>query len=164
MSEKDTHTPATPEQAADLAALTAAATDTAAAPATQGAAGAPAQEANLAADISGLIAMLVATLAPAFPSLKKIYTPDVTGAAGGAIAAVCKKHGWMQGGMFGEWGEEIACLAIVGPLAVTTVAGIKGDIAARAKQKPEQIAAKEETKQVQGDALSAGVTFGEVGQ
>jgi hypothetical protein len=163
MSEKDTHKPATPEQAADLAALTAAATDTAA-PATQGAAGTPAQATDLAADVSGLIAMLVATLAPAFPSLQKIYTSEVTGAAGGAIAAVCKKHGWMQGGMFGEWGEEIACLAIVGPLAVTTVAGIKGDIAARAKQKPEQIAAKEEAKQVQGDALSAGVTFGEVAQ
>lgn len=155
----ETHTP---EQAADLAALTAAATEGATVPTT--AAGEPIQAPDLAADLSGLITMLVATLGPAFPSLQKIYTPEVTGAAGGAIAAVCKKHGWMQGGMFGEWGEEIACLAIVGPLAVTTVAGIKGDLAARAKPQPEKLEATDAPKVVQGDALSAGVTFGEVAQ
>ena len=159
---KENHTP---EQAADLAALTAASQSGEAA-ATGQAAQQQVQAApqQLAEEIAGVIAMAVATFGPMFPSLKETYTPEITGAAAGAIAAVCKKHGWMQGGMFGEWGEEIACLAIVGPLAVTTVAGIKGDIAARAKQKPEQIAAKEEPKQVQGDALSAGVTFGEVGQ
>lgn len=158
----ETHTP---EQAADLAALTAAANE-GAAPVTGTDAQQQAVAVDLGADLAGLLTMLVATLGPAFPSLKKIYTEEVTQAAGGAIAAVCKKHGWMQGGMFGEYGEEVACLAIVGPLAVATFAGIKGDLEERAKQKPEQLQVKtpEVVQPVKGDALSAGVTFGEVAQ
>jgi hypothetical protein len=128
------------EQAADFAALQAAANEGGGAP------GAPAEPVahvpDLGQEIAGLMKVAVATLSPMFPSLKRTYTPEVTEAAAGAIAAVCNKHGWMQGGMFGEYGEEIACLAIVGPLAFSTYQGITGDLAeAKARdKKPEQIA------------------------
>lgn len=127
------------EQAADFAALQMAANEADAGPVP----GQPEAVAvpDLAEELGGLIKVAVATLSPMFPSLKRTYTPEVSEAAAGAIAAVCNKHGWMQGGMFGEYGEEIACLAIVGPLAFTTYQGIKGDMAeAKAREKPpEQI-------------------------
>lgn len=126
------------EQAADLAALQAAANEADAGPALPGQEAPPV--ADLGKEIGGLMAMAVATLAPAFPSLAKIYTPETIGAASESIAAVCRKHGWMQGGMMGEYQEEITCLFVVGPLALATVQGVKADIAARAK-KPDQLQA-----------------------
>jgi hypothetical protein len=127
------------EQAADFAALQAAANEAdAGAPGAQ----APEQESarpDLGQEIAGLIKVAVATLSPMFPSLKRTYTPEVTEAAAQSIAALCNKHGWMQGGMFGEYGEEIACLAIVGPLAFTTYQGIKADMAeTKAREKPPE--------------------------
>lgn len=118
------------EQAADLAALQAAAAD---APAVAGQPAAEPEPAgpNLAAEIAGLVTVAVATLGPMFPSLRTTYTPEVTQAAAEAIARVCDKHGWMQGGLMGKWGEEIACAAIVGPLAFQTYQGIKADMEAR---------------------------------
>lgn len=124
---------ASTEQAADLAALQAAA---AGAPAAPGAAIEPEQQGpDLAREIAGLVGVALATLGPVLPSLKATYTPEVTEAAAQAVAAVCRKHGWMEGGMLGKWGEEIACLAIVGPLAWQTAQGIRADLAARAPAK-----------------------------
>lgn len=123
------------EQAADLAALQAAANDTDAGPVPGevGQDNAPPQI-DLGQEIAGLMKVALATLGPAFPSLEKIYTPETIGAASESIAAVCRKHGWMQGGMMGEYAEEITCLFVVGPLALATVQGVKADIAARAKK------------------------------
>lgn len=120
----------TDEQAADLAALQAAAADTDA-PATVATADTPATVPDLATEIAGLVSVAVATLGPMFPSLKTTYTPEITQAAAQAIAAVCHKHGWAQGGLMGKWGEEIACAAIVGPLAFQTYQGIRADLEAR---------------------------------
>lgn len=153
-----------PEQAADLAALQAAAagTEAEAGLATTDTGEPP--RVDLATEIAGLASVAVATLGPMFPSIKSIYTPEVTQAAAQAIAAVCNKHGWMQGGMLGEWGEEIACLAIVGPLALQTVKGVKADIAAREKDQPappERIAAPVMGEPVPAEAMGQKtVTFG----
>jgi hypothetical protein len=117
----------TSEQAADLAALQRAATDVDAAAPGQ-AVEAVEQGPDLASEIAGLMTVAVTTLKPMFPSLGRIYTAESIGAASGAIAGVCNKRGWLQGGMFGEWGEEIACVAVVGPLAIATYQGVKADI------------------------------------
>lgn len=93
---------------------------------------------DLAGEIAGLVTAAVGMLGPVFPSLKDIYTPEATQAAAGAVAAVCQKHGWMQNGMLGEHGEEIACLFIVGPLAFATYKGVQVDIAARKPAQPER--------------------------
>ena len=140
------------ERLADLAAIKA---DAAGDPAQVKAA----QEAgpNLAAEIVGLVTVMVAALGPMFPSLPKTYTPEITKAAAESVARVCEKHGWLQGGIVGNWGEEIAAAAILGPLAYQTAQGIKADIEAR---KPK----KEESKPVPvtGSAPGKGVTFGTV--
>ena len=147
-----------PEQAADLAALTAAASGGE----VEAAATESAQvQLQLADELAGLIAMAVATLSPMFPSLKKTYTKEVTETAAGAIAAVCNKHGWMQGGMFGEFGEEVACLAIVGPLAFSTYQGIKGDLQAMAKEN-EKLEAPSKAASPTMDAAAKAVTIGAV--
>lgn len=123
------------EQAADLAALTAQAAPVPAPGAAATEAAAP-QGPDLAGEIAGLVTAAVTVLAPMFPSLPTIYTPQTTQAAAAAVAAVCNKHGWAQGGLMGKWGEEIACLAVVGPLAFATYQGIAADLAARAPAKP----------------------------
>lgn len=124
------------EQAADFAALQATANDAPPVPGSEEEA--QQQRPDLGTEIAGLITVAVATLGPVFPSLSDTYTPATTAAAAGAIAAVCNKHGWMQGGMLGEWGEEIACLVIVGPLAFATVQGVKSDLAKKAP-KPKTV-------------------------
>lgn len=149
------------EQAADLAALTAQAADVPAAP------GAPVEPEpeprDLAAEIEGLTLAAVGILAPMFPSLPAIYTKTATAAAAAAVANVCNKHGWMQGGVLGRYGEEIACLAVVGPLAFATYNGIRGDLAARAPaQEPQRLEFPAVAEQPTGEAPPASkvVTFG----
>jgi len=124
------------EQAADLSALQAMAGPAPGqeegGPELEGAAGP-----DLAGELAGLIQAAVGMLAPMFPSLPSIYTPDSTQAAAGAVAAVCNKHGWMQNGLMGRYGEEIACAFIVGPLAFATYKGMQQDLAAREPIKKE---------------------------
>lgn len=163
--EKENQPTQSAEQAADFAALQAAANEASAGPPVAGDVAAV-PNLDLATELEGLIKVAVATLAPMFPSLRETYTPEVTTAAASAIAAVCNKHGWMQGGMFGEWGEEIACAAIVGPLALTTYQGISHDMAAakaRAKKTDaERISAPVAPVPVTdtGPTPSKGVTIG----
>ena len=146
------------EQAADFAALQAAA-----GPGPEEVAAEEQQEQGrpeLATEIAGLVQAAVGMLAPMFPSLPGIYTPEATQAASVAVAGVCHKHGWMQSGVMGRWGEEIACVTIVGPLAVATYQGVKGDIAAR--QPVERIGGPDLSASVPvaGPAPSKAVTFG----
>lgn len=144
------------EQAADLASLQAMAMD--GQPGQGGAVATTEPEPtgpDLAKELAGLLTMAVATLGPALPSLREIYTEQTTEAAAAAIAAVCNKRGWLQGGMFGEWGEEIACLAVCGPLAVATYKGVTGDLA-----KAKAAAKAREPARLQGADLEAPVPTG----
>lgn len=135
------------EQAADLAALTSVTEEAknAEAEKVQQAEAEKAQQAgaDLAQEVSGLITMLVSALSPALPSLTTTYTPEATAAASSAIAAVCQKHGWLSGGMFGNYGEEIAAAAIIVPLGIATYKGVTADIDA-AKERAKFIKMKRE--------------------
>lgn len=128
------------EQAADLAALQAMATGE---PGQAVAVQEQEQGPTLQEEIAAAMGMAVAMLGPVFPSLRTIYTPETMGAASGAIAAVCDKHGWLDGGFMGQYGPEIACLAIVGPLGFATYQGVRGDLAEMAKKRPIDATAKE---------------------
>ncbi len=125
------------EQAADLAALEAAAGQQAAEPGR--ALAAQEQEPQgptLQEEIAGAMGMAVAVLSPMLPSLRTIYTPEAIGAASGAVGALCEKHGWLSDGLMGRYGEEIACLAVCGPLAWATYNGVRADLEAMRKAKP----------------------------
>lgn len=128
------------EQAADFAALQAAANEGAAVgPVAEGAQpGAAVQGPSLEQEIAGMLKMVSGMVKPALPSVAALYTPEVCDGVGAAVAAVCNKHGWLQGGIGGKYGEEIMCLCLVGPIAWATVEAAKTDIDARkaAKAKP----------------------------
>lgn len=94
---------------------------------------------DLAGELAGLLLTVSAVLKPALPSLEKIYTEEKCASAGAALAAVCNKRGWLQGGVVGGYGEELAALAVVGPMAIATYAGVKADMAAH-KEKPAALA------------------------
>lgn len=112
---------------------------------------------DLAGEISGLLTAMVGVFGPVFPSLKDIYNPETTQAAGAAVAAVCQKHGWLQNGMMGQHGEEIACVMVVGPLAFATYKGVQSDLAKRQAQsgKPAEVGF---TAPVQADQMPGAKT------
>lgn len=87
-----------------------------------------AQRAQIAAEVSGLVEALATVFAPFFPSIKRIYTAPTIKAVGEAVAPVCVKHGWSITG--GKWGEEIAAVAVLAPLTLATVSGVREDMAA----------------------------------
>jgi hypothetical protein len=96
--------------------------------------------APLAEELAGLLQMLAGMAAPVFPSLTKIYTPETCAAVGGAVGAVCDKHGWLQGGVGGEWGPEIMCVAVVGPIGYATVLAVRNDMAANEARNDARLA------------------------
>ncbi len=89
----------------------------------------PDPAARLGNEITGLALMLVEVLGKPFPSLKTIYTPQVTAAAGEAVARVCVKHGWLLNGLAGGYGEELAAAMILLPLGYQTFQGVSKDLA-----------------------------------
>lgn len=89
----------------------------------------PDPAARLGNEITGLALMLVEVLGKPFPSLKTIYTPQVTAAAGEAVARVCVKHGWLVNGLAGGYGEELAAAMILLPLGYQTFQGVSKDLA-----------------------------------
>lgn len=89
----------------------------------------PNPAAALGNEITGLALMLVEILGKPFPSLKTIYTPQVTAAAGEAVARVCIKHGWLLNGLAGGYGEELAAAMILLPLGYQTFQGVSKDLA-----------------------------------
>jgi len=90
---------------------------------------APDRAALLGNEITGLALMLVEVLGKPFPSLKTIYTPPVTAAAGEAVARLCVKHGWLMNGIAGGYGEELAAAMILLPLGYQTYQGVSADLA-----------------------------------
>lgn len=130
------HAPASSEQAADLAALESIAS-------AEGNAAALVQQTQtvdergkLAMELAGITQTFVAMASPVLPSLAKIYTAETVEAATQAAAAVCVKHGWLQGGVFDGYGEEITAAIVLGPLAFATYHGVRGDIAKLGESEP----------------------------
>jgi hypothetical protein len=112
------------EQRADFSALRAGAAEEMAHPGQEQ----DIQGPDLAGEITGLVLMLVAVANPMFPSLSGIYTKEATAQAAAAIAALCRKHGWLQGGLAQGHGEEVAAAIVLLPLAWATYSGVKGDL------------------------------------
>lgn len=122
------------EQAADLAKLQAAVNDAPLVPGQEPPAPEIDPREKIAGEITGLVLAFVQMARPILPSLAEIYTPEATGAAAAAVAGVCVKHGWLDGGLMGEWGEEIAAAAVLLPMGLATYQGVSADLA-RLKQK-----------------------------
>lgn len=81
-------------------------------------------------EIAGALMMISAMVAPFLPTVAKVYSKEACEAVGAAVAPVCEKHGWLSGGVGGEYGEELMCLVVIGPMAFATYHAASGDIAA----------------------------------
>lgn len=141
MSDQDQLPAMDPEQAAELNALKGLVAVQEEEAATEQTQEPESKTIALAAEIGGLLAMMVGVASPMFPSLEQIYTPEVCEKVGNALEPVCMKHGWLQGGIGGEYKEEIMALCVIGPLAFATYKGVQGDIAARQPAKQIEAAA-----------------------
>lgn len=120
---------------------------------------------SLADELAGYVLLAVPIIQPMLPSVAAIYTPEVTKAAAAAVAAVCEKYGWLQGGMGSKYQEEIAAVVILGPLAFATIKAGKADMAALKKkpEKPELEAANDPVwDTVQAVPSPQTVTFGNI--
>lgn len=158
------------EQAQDLAALEALANDQPLLPGQEPEPAPVDPVQALADEIAGIVLSVSAVLAPALPSLKRIYTPEASKAVGLAVAGVCGKHGWLSGGLMGEYAEEISAAIILLPLSVATYQGVKGDIASlKEKTEPAKVQAPKvegQTAVIAGPAVvpevgaGASVSFG----
>lgn len=123
------------------------------------------ESSSLKDEIKGAILLLVAMSGPALPCLARIYSAEVVEQVSTVVSALCNKHGWLQGGLAGGHGEEVAAAIVLLPLGYSTYIGIKGDIAARnpvTVTGPLQVLGGE----VPSGAASTGqgVTFGNVAE
>jgi hypothetical protein len=84
---------------------------------------------GLAEEIEAAIDLVVSLTSPIFPSIRGVYGPATNKAVGASVAALCAKHGWLQGGLMAGYAEELACFAIVAPVAYGTVKAVKTDLA-----------------------------------
>ncbi|MBL8433674.1 MAG: hypothetical protein JNL99_01940 [Zoogloea sp.] len=106
----------------------------------------------LAAEVSGLIQILLALLSPPFPSLKAIYTPDVVEQLSRSIAAVCVKRQWLEGGFMGDYAEEMTLALIVLPLGVQTYHAVRADLALMKAKNVTPAGEEEAPKEGEGGA------------
>jgi len=126
-----------PEQAADFAALQAAAMEQEAEAAAMAGDVEPARP-DQVAETAAMFGAAVALLSPMLPYLPGIYTQERVEQLAGAYMPVAEKYGWSAGGWLEKFGAEIALVAVAGPLIVQTVGAHKAHKAAAAKVERER--------------------------
>lgn len=89
-----------------------------------------------------MLSMAVQVLAPMFPSLRQVYTPDTISAVAGAAVPLANKHGWNIGGLLGDYAEELAFAAVAIPLGMATYQAVLADL--ERAQKAKEPAKEEE--------------------
>jgi len=77
-------------------------------------------EADQAREMRDVLGLVVTMLSPALPYLPGVYTDEKIGLLSAAYVPVAAKYGWDVGGLLGEWGAEIALVAVAAPLAMQT--------------------------------------------
>jgi len=87
--------------------------------------------------VSGVLEMASPMIAPLYPSVAAVYTPEVCAQVGGALGPVLAKYGIDLGEWGGKYKEELTAAFVCLPVALATVKAIKTDIAA--KTPPERI-------------------------
>lgn len=83
---------------------------------------------DTAQDIMGLINLATKLLAPVFPSLGVIYTPETNAALAGTLAPVLVKRGWKVANVAGKYADEVAFAMVAVPVILATYQGVRHDI------------------------------------
>lgn len=87
--------------------------------------------AELQAELSALFMLAAQTVGTIYPSVKENCNQQAIDALASVWSAVCNKRGWLQGGIGGEYAEEIAAAAVTLPLGFAIYKGIQADIQSR---------------------------------
>lgn len=87
------------------------------------------------AEAKNLIEFAHGLYVPLFPSLEKVYTPDVRARIAAAAAPVMQKYSFDLGAFFGRFGPEIGLVMVVVPLVPPTITAVRADRAARDAEK-----------------------------
>lgn len=125
-----TDTTMTEEQAADFAALSAAAD---AAPLPPGVEPPPPPP-DPAAEMAAVIRTVTTMLSPLLPYLPAIYTEETCAGIAAAYMPVADKYGWQTGGWFEQFGAELALVAVAAPVAISTAQAHRAWAAERAER------------------------------
>lgn len=87
--------------------------------------------------VAGVLEMAAPMIAPLYPSVAAVYTPQVCEQVGGALGPVMAKYGIDLGEWGGRYKEEITALFVCVPVVMATMKALKADVAARAaKEQP----------------------------
>jgi len=73
-----------------------------------------------------------------YPSLGRVYTPEVRKKLAAKGGAVLKKRGWTMDRLFDRWGAELALVMAVQPLVMPTYRLIQADRAADAARQAQE--------------------------
>lgn len=84
--------------------------------------------------VAAIIEIALPILGTMWPSLKRVWTDDNQKAVAGTLGPVLTKHGISLKDWGAAYAEELAALAVCGPLAWASVAAVKADTAARTEQ------------------------------
>lgn len=88
--------------------------------------------------VAGVLEMASPMIAPMYPKVAAVYTPDVCAQVGGALGPVMAKYGIDLGEWGGRYKEELTALFVCVPIALATFKALKEDVADRAP--PEKLA------------------------
>jgi hypothetical protein len=91
--------------------------------------------------VAGVLEMAAPMIAPMYPSVAAVYTPDVCAQVGGALGPVMAKYGIDLGEWGGKYKEELTALFVCVPVALATFKALKADVAARTPKTPQEIEA-----------------------
>jgi hypothetical protein len=81
--------------------------------------------------VAGVLEMAAPMIAPLYPSVAAVYTPDVCAQVGGALGPVMAKYGIDLGEWGGKYKEELTALFVCVPIMLETVKAVKADVAAK---------------------------------
>jgi len=88
--------------------------------------------------IAGSLTMAINMIKPLYPSLEKVYTPEVIQQIAESGCALANKHNWNILGFFAKYMEEITFAGVMIPTAINTYKAIDSDMKAKAKAEQEQ--------------------------
>lgn len=102
-------------------------------------------------EIAAMLSTVALLLAPLYPSVAAIYTPETCKALGDAAAPVLEKYGVSVGGLFDRWGAEITLASVAVPVALQTMQAIRADL-----KKPEKKSAPAAAEPPPGEGIPPG--------
>lgn len=100
-------------------------------------------------ELKTLLQIVSGLFVPLIPKLAEIYTNETCEMLAQSAVPVMQKHGWSTGGMLGQWGAELALLAVSAPIAIATWQAVK-----EAQEEAKAKAKEAEKKPLQNVAFS----------